>query len=121
MLINDIRKMDEFDNNGDIYFENAKGNTIKLGTFEFDPKYGNATINLENVVKIECEVYHSNTMMGHLPYMYWFKSQYVCDRYHGTPYDDRKWVLDLFKDVTPYTDEINQLIITMIHKFFDYF
>lgn len=103
-------------NNGEIYYEKANGKTIKLGTFEFDYKYNHATIDL-GVCKFEYE-YRTDEMrkscVGLTTHMYWFKSNTDCDRYHGTYTHDYKWANDLFDEVTPFTEEINELIHTMI-------
>ena len=105
------------DTTGDIYYEKANGNTIKIGEFKFDYKYNHMTIDLGNICKIEYE-FRTDEMredcVGMTPHMYWFKSQFVCDRYHGTYNHDYKWILNLFDEVTPFSDAINELIHTMI-------
>ena len=99
-------------NNGEIYFTKENNNTIKLGTFMIDPKYNHLKIEL-GICTLKYE-FRTDEMrkecMGMTPHMYWFKSQYVCDRYHGTDSRDDKWVIDLFDAVTPFNDEINELI-----------
>lgn len=120
MLINKIEIMNsaEIDMNGDIYFEKKKDTVIKLGEFKFDKKYGHLTINLGNVCRIEYEHYQDTEVLGDMDFKYWFKSQFICDRFHGRPTPDHEWVVDMFNDVTVYTEEINNLIIIMIKKLF---
>lgn len=104
------------DTTGDIYYE-KNGNTIKIGEFNFDYKYNHMTIDLGSICKIEYE-FRTDEMrkncVGMTPHMYWFKSQFVCDRYHGTYSHDYKWVHDLFDAVTPFTEEINERIKSLI-------
>ena len=95
---------------GDIYYDLPNGNTIKLGTFEINSEFNHVKIELGDICKLEYE-YRSPEMIkdciGITPYMYWFKSQYVCDRYHGTYSRDDAWITKLFEEVTPFTDDIN--------------
>ena len=102
-------------NNGEVYFTKENNNTIKLGTFEIDPKYNHVKIEL-GICTLEYEFRTAEQIkdcIGIPSNMYWFKSQYVCDRYHGTYSRDDKWAIDLFDEVTPFNNEINELI----HKF----
>lgn len=103
-------------NNGEIYYEKANGNTIKIGSFTYDPKYNHMTIEL-GICTIEYE-FRTDEMrkdcVGMTPHMYWFRSQYVCDRYHGTYESDHTWAINLFDEVTPYAEEINKLIKSFI-------
>ena len=118
MLLNDLKLTDT---KGDIYYKFENGNTIKLGTFEIDTKYNHVKIEL-GICTLEYE-FRTDEMrkdcIGLTPHMYWFKSQYVCNRYHGTYSRDNKWVLDLFNEITPYTDDINNLIISFIEQVID--
>lgn len=107
MLLND---MISTDTKGDIYYRFENGNTIKLGEFEFDYKYNHVKIVIGDIAKIDYE-FRTNKMckeyVGMTPHMYWFKSQYMCDRYHGQLSRDDAWVIKLFEEVTPFTDDIN--------------
>lgn len=113
MLLNDLKLTDT---KGDIYYKFENGNTIKLGTFEFDHKYNHVKVDL-GICSFEYE-YRTDEMrkdcVGLTPHMYWFKSQYVCDSYHGTYSRDDKWLRDLFNEITPFTADINESIHTMI-------
>jgi hypothetical protein len=95
---------------GDIYYELSNGNNIKLGTYSFDVRYRHVDINIGDICKIG---YEPNN--GNCAHNYWFKSQYVMDRYHGG-YRDTDWVIDMFKSVTPYTDDINSRLISFIEQ-----
>lgn len=108
--------INEICENGELYYNNECGNTIKLGAFKFNEKYGHVEIDLGYVCSIKFEHFISKTMMGSLPFMHWFKSQYVCDRYHGTCYNDTEWILDHFREVTPYSDAVNELLEATIRK-----
>jgi hypothetical protein len=118
MNINTINNVaiEEICENGELYYNNEAGNTIKLGTFKFDKKYGHVEIDLGMICLIKFEHFTSKTMIGSLPYMHWFKSQYVCDRYHGTGYEDVEWILNHFREVTPYSDKVNELLEMTIRK-----
>lgn len=119
MLINNISNMDYNEINiggGDIYYQKNPYITIKLGEFSFREKYGEAVIDLGNVCRIQYAYYVDKEMIGDTPYKYWFKSQYVCDRFHGCYCSDDNWVIDLFKEVSPYNEEINELIVGLIKK-----
>lgn len=119
MLINNIEKMDYNEINiggGDIYYQKKPDITIKLGEFKFKEKYGEAVIDLGNVCRIQYAYYVDKEMIGDTPYKYWFKSQYVCDLFHGCYCDDINWVIDLFNEVSPYTEDINKQIIALIKK-----
>ena len=108
MLLNN---MNITGNNGEIHFNKANGNTIKLGEFEINTKYNHVKIDLGNT-SIEYEFRTSEQLkycVGIPTHMYWFKSQYV-DRYHGCYGRDDKWAIELFDEVTPFADEINELI-----------
>ena len=120
MLINNIDLMTaaEIDMNGDIYFEKKKDTVIKLGEFKFDKKYGHLTINLGNVCRIEYERYHDTEVIGDMDFKYWFKSQFICDRFHGRPEPDPEWVIEMFKDISPFIEGINNLVEIMIKKLF---
>lgn len=98
---------------GDVYYKFPNGNTIKLGEYSFNIKYHHLDINIGDICQIG---YEPNN--GSCAHNYWFKSQYVCDRYHGG-YRDTEWVTDMFKSVTPYLDEINDLIISFITQAID--
>lgn len=104
-----------YENNisGDIYWEFPNGNTIKVGTYSFNTKYRHVDITLGDIAKID---YEPNN--GSCAHNYWFKSQFVCDRYHGG-YRDTDWVIDLFKSVTPYSEEINSQLISFIEQAID--
>ena len=102
MLLNDLKCTD---NKGDIYYRFENGNTIKLGEFEFKPEYKQVKIVIGDIASIEYE--GDNGAMSTMPNMYWFKSQYVCDRYHGFPCRDDAWITRLFEEVTPFVDDIN--------------
>jgi hypothetical protein len=103
-------------NNGEIYYENEKKNTIKIGTFNYDPKYNHMTIDL-GICVIEYEFRTAEMLkdcVGMTPHMYWFRSQYVCDRYHGTYESDHTCAINLFDEVTPFNEKINELIKSFI-------
>lgn len=120
MLINNIEitNSSEIAMNGDIYFEKKEDVVIKLGTFEFKPEYGHVTIDLGNVCCIKYEHYHDTEAIGDMDFKYWFKSQFVCDRFHGRNTPDDQWIINMFNDVTVYTEEISKLIECLIKKLF---
>ena len=107
MLLNELKITTDL--SGEIYYTKSNGNTIKLGSFEIDPKYNHVKIDL-SICTIEYEYRDPEMLkdcMGITQHMYWFKSQYVCDRYHGSNCRDDYWAIDLFSDVTPFTEEID--------------
>ena len=113
MLLNEMKITG---NNGEIYYENEKKNTIKIGTFNYDQKYNHMTIEL-GICTIEYE-FRTDEMrkdcVGMTPHMYWFRSQHVCDRYHGTESPDHRWAINLFDEVTPFNEKINEFIKSFI-------
>ena len=118
MLLNDMICADL---NGEICFRKDNGNILILGTFNFKAEYSHVTIDL-GVCRIEYE-FHTNEMcreyVGMTQHMYWFKSQYVCDRYHGQLSRDDGWVTKLFEEVSPFTEDINHLLEEFFRKAFD--
>lgn len=105
------------DKTGDIYYENANGNTIKIGTFEFRPEYKHVDVVIGDICKITYE--GDNGENSTMPNMYWFKSQCVCNRYHGQLSRDDEWAIDLFKQVSPFTEDINSRLEEFFHIVFD--
>lgn len=119
MLLNN---MNITGNNGDIYYEFPNGNTIKLGTYNIDTNFNHVNIDLGDICRIEYEFRTAEMLkdcVGMTPHMYWFKSQYVSDRYHGVYSHDIKWAIELFDSVSPFNEEINNLIKTMIREMAD--
>lgn len=113
MMLNDLICTDT---KGEIYYTKENGNVVKLGTFEFRPEYKHVDIVIGDICKITYEGDNGDTA---LPNMYWFKSQCVCDRYHGFIFRDDKWVDNLFDEVSPFTDDINRLLEEFFRKAFD--
>lgn len=110
MLLNDMKF--STDVNGDIYYEFENGNTIKLGEYKFKPESKRVDIDIIDIAHIKYEGDNEE------PYVesnrYWFKSQYVCDRYHGCYCRHDAWITDLFEEVSPFTEDINK----RLEKFF---
>lgn len=119
MLINDLIVKDL---SGDICFEKKKDVTIKLGEFAISEKYHHIIIDIGDICRIEYEYRTSEQLrdcVGITQHMYWFKSQYVCDRYHGSNCRDDDWAIDLFREVSPFTDEINYCMEEFFRRAFN--
>jgi len=102
MLLNDLRCADL---SGEICFRKDNGNIIKLGEFKFRPEYKHVDIIIGDICHVTYE--GDNGPISTMPNMYWFKSQYTSNTYHGQLSRDDKWVINLFEEVTPFVDDIN--------------
>jgi hypothetical protein len=101
-------------------FEN-NDNIIKLGTFEITPKYNHVKIILGDIAIIEYEYRTPDNLKvcTGTPHMYWIKSQYVCDRCHGTILRDDPWVNKIFEMISPYQDDVNIRLMEFFRIAFD--
>lgn len=102
---------------GDICYTNASGNTIKLGEFKFRPEYRHVDITIGDICKITYE--GDNGLISTMPNMYWFESGRVCKTYHGHLSRDDDWVINLFKEFSPFTEDIESHLEEFFRKAFD--
>ena len=119
MLLNELVLKDL---SGEICYKLKNDNIVKLGNFAIGKEYHHVIIDLCNICRIEYEYRTPEQLkdcVGITQHMYWFKSQYVCDRYHGSNCRDDDWIIDLFREVSPFTDDINYCINVFFRKAFN--